>query len=329
MTRRLAALSVILTSVVLPGRPAADEHRPDQPPPETHAPEELGTEGYADSDGVRIHYVTAGEGPLLILIHGFPDYWYTWRRQIPTLAENFQVVAIDQRGYNLSDQPEGVSEYALPKLIGDVRAVIEHFDRSEAVIVGHDWGGAVAWGFAMTFPQMTDRLVILNLPHPQGLRRELADNPEQQKASAYARRFQEPDSASSLNAEQLAMWVTDETARSHYVEAFRRSSFEAMMNYYRANYPSQSATAAAPPMPRVRCPVLIFHGLQDKALLPAALNGTWQWIDNELTLVTIPDAGHFVQQDAADTVTRTMHNWLTRGPKSEAASEAPTSSATP
>ena len=118
--------------------------------------------GFADSDGVKIHYVTMGKGPLVVLIHGFPDYWYTWRKQMPELAKNFQVVAIDQRGYNKSDQPKGVANYAMPKLVGDVAAVIKHFERKKAVIVGHDWGGAIGLGVALARPHLFARLVLLN-----------------------------------------------------------------------------------------------------------------------------------------------------------------------
>src|SRR5437868_13828613 len=129
--------------------------------------ESLGEEGFADSGGVKIHYVTSGKGPLVILIHGFPDYWYTWRDQMPALAKHFQVVAIDLRGYNQSDQPKGVENYTLDKLVEDVDAVIKHFRQEKAILVGHDWGGAIAWTFAMTHPEKTERLVILNVPHPR------------------------------------------------------------------------------------------------------------------------------------------------------------------
>ncbi len=276
------------------------------------AAEDLGQHGFADSDGVKIHFVTNGNGPLLVMLHGFPDYWYTWRKQMPVLAGKFQVVAIDQRGYNKSDQPEGVENYAMPKLVGDVKAVVEHFGQKRAVIVGHDWGGAVAWSFAMAHPEMTERLVILNLPHPNGLRRELANNPEQRKASEYARRFQQADAASQLTAEGLTFWIKDADAREKYVAAFKRSSFEAMLNYYKANYPREPYEQPTAEVPKVKCPVLMIHGLRDTALLPGALNDTWQWLDSDLTLVTIPDAGHFVQQDAAEFVTKQMENWLTR-----------------
>ncbi|QDT73246.1 Soluble epoxide hydrolase [Lacipirellula limnantheis] len=273
---------------------------------------QLGVHGFAQSGEVKIHYVTAGEGPLVVMIHGFPDYWYTWRKQMPELSENFQVVAIDQRGYNLSDQPEGVENYTIEKLVGDVRAVIQHFGRDRAVIVGHDWGGMVAWSFAMAHPEMTDRLIILNLPHPNGLRRELASNPEQRKNSQYARDFQQPDAASRLTAEGLAFWVKDATAREEYIAAFRRSSFEAMLNYYKANYPREPYHAPKDDLPRVKCSVLMIHGLKDTALLASGLNDTWNWVDKDLTIVTVPDADHFVQQDAADFVTKQMTTWLAK-----------------
>ena len=271
---------------------------------------ELGTHGYAQSGDVKIHYVTKGDGPLVVLIHGFPDYWYTWRKQMPALAEKFQVVAIDQRGYNQSDQPTGVENYKLDKLVGDVANVMKHFKREQAIIVGHDWGGMVAWQFAMTHPKMTERLVILNLPHPNGLMRELANNPEQQKNSEYARFFQTPLAASLLKAETLVAWVKEPEAREKYVAAMQRSSMDGMLNYYKANYPREPYTAPVDLGPKVQCSVLMFHGLKDKALLPGALNDTWQWLDKDLTLVTIPEADHFVQQDASETVTRTMMRWL-------------------
>ncbi len=276
------------------------------------ADDDFGKHGFADSSGVKIHYVTKGDGPLLVMLHGFPDYWYTWRKQIPALAEHFKVVAIDLRGYNKSDKPEGVENYVMPKLIDDVTAVIEHFGEKDAVIVGHDWGGAIAWSFAMARPEMAERLVILNLPHLYGLQRELANNPDQQKASAYARDFQQADAAAELTAEKLAFWVTDVDARKHYIEAFRRSSFEGMLNYYKANYPREPYEIPKEAPPKVKCSVLMIHGLKDTALLPGALNDTWRWLEKDLTLVTVPDAGHFVQQDASEFVTKQMTNWLTR-----------------
>ena len=278
--------------------------------------------GHADSDGVKIHYASIGEGPLVVMIHGFPDFWYTWRDQMEALSSDFKVVALDLRGYNRSDKPEGVEQYRMPLLVADVAAVIKHHGEDSAIIVGHDWGGIVAWTFALTRPAMTERLVILNLPHPNGLARELRTNPEQYEHSSYARTFQEkgqdaPDVffGRPMTPQTLSGWVKDPAARERYVTAFERSDFTAMLNYYKANYPRTKPGDPAPTgasLPKATMPVLMFHGLDDQALLAGGLNDTWEWLEKDLTLVTVPGAGHFVQQDASELVTKTMKWWLSR-----------------
>ena len=273
---------------------------------------------YATNDEVSIHYVATGpeNAPLIVMIHGFPDFWYTWRSQMEALKSDYRVVAVDLRGYNLSDKPEGVDAYKMPLLVSDIHAVIKAEDRESAVIAGHDWGGAIAWNISMTRPDAVDLLVILNLPHPAGLARELANNPQQQENSTYAFNFQKPDAHLSLTAEGLAGWVRDESARAKYVEAFKQSSFESMLNFYKANYPRPDDTSrqglGPTEMPKVRVPVLMFHGLDDAALLPGALSGTWNWVDQDLTLVTIPGAGHFVQQDRPKFINGVLVDWLNR-----------------
>ena len=280
---------------------------------------ELVEDKYADNEGVRIHYVAVGseDAPLIVMIHGFPDFWYTWRAQMDALRDKYRIAAVDLRGYNLSDQPEGVANYAMPLLVKDIAAVIAAEQRDSAVVVGHDWGGAIAWNIAMMNPELVDLLIILNLPHPAGLARELANNPAQRRNSAYAFNFQRPEAAKSLNAMGLAFWVRDEAARKRYVEAFERSSFEGMLNYYKANYPrpdqSPDSSGILPAeIPKVKAPVLMFHGLDDTALLPGALSGTWEWLEKDLTLVTIPGANHFVQQDAPEMINNVMIDWLAR-----------------
>jgi len=265
--------------------------------------------GYADSGGVKIHYASLGSGPLVVMIHGFPDYWYSWRHQMEALSGEYQVVAIDQRGYNLSDKPKGVENYDMKLLVGDVVAVIKHLGKEKAIVVGHDWGGAVAWSLATYVPQVVDRLIIVNLPHMNGLRRELANNPEQQKNSQYARNFQREGAHLKITAEGLAGLVP-EAERAKYIEAYKRSDFEAMLNYYKRNYPREPYTNDGAPAPNVKMPVLMFHGLKDTALMPGALNDTWKWVDAPLTLVTIPNAGHWSHWDAAELVSKGMKSWL-------------------
>jgi pimeloyl-ACP methyl ester carboxylesterase len=278
--------------------------------------------GYADSNGVKIHYAKLGAGPLVVMVHGFPDFWYGWRDQMEALSSDFETVAIDLRGYNLSDKPQGVESYAMPLLLEDVAAVIRHLGRDKVIVVGHDWGGAIAWYFALNRPEMVEKLVILNLPHPNGLVRELWNNPKQYENSAYARAFQEKDASAPdvffgfpMTPETLSGWVRDPEAKKRYVEAFSKSDFTAMLSYYKANYPRVTpggTPPAAPPLPKARMPVLLFHGLGDEALLSDGLNNTWDWLEKDLTLVTIPGAGHFVQQDASELVTKTMKWWLGR-----------------
>jgi pimeloyl-ACP methyl ester carboxylesterase len=268
--------------------------------------------GYADNNGVKIHYTSLGNGPLIVMIHGFPDFWYTWRHQMAALSKDYQTVAIDQRGYNLSDKPKGGPNYTLPHLVSDVTAVIRHIGHEQAIVMGHDWGGLVAWHFAQSYPELTQKLIILNAPHPRGLTRELAHNPQQQKNSEYARRFQQEGSYKLLTVELLSSWVTDPEAKEHYKEALQRSDFEAMLSYYQQNYPRPPYQEDTSPLVKIQCPVLQIHSLADKYLLPGALNGTWEWVEQDYTLTTLPGVEHFVQADAADFVTRTIASWLAR-----------------
>ena len=262
---------------------------------------------------MKIHYATAGDsGPLVVMIHGFPDFWYSWNEQIKALQSTHRVAAMDLRGYNRSDKPKGLENYAIPKLVSDVASVIRDMGEKKAVIVGHDWGGMVAWQFAMMQPEMTDRLIVLNLPHPKGLNRELANNPDQQRNSQYARNFQQPDAHKQLDAERLIRWVKGEAKRAKYIEAMKRSDFESMLNYYKRNYPRPPYKEDISEPVRLNMPVLLIHGLDDWALLPGALNQTWEWLDSDLTLVTVPGAGHFVHHDKPDFINRTLKMWLMR-----------------
>lgn len=276
------------------------------------------SEGFANSNGVKIHYVEVGEGPLVVMIHGFPDFWYSWRDQMEALKDGYRVVAIDQRGYNLSDAPDGVENYDMSLLVGDVVSVIRHLGEDNAIIVGHDWGGVVAWNLAFHVPELVEKLVILNLPHPNGLARAMAESEEVRAGTGYAQVFREgspsdPDVffGMPMTPQTLSGWVRDEAARAKYMKAFERSDFDAMLAYYKRNYPDandeESGWGGAP---NIAISTMVIHGLEDTALHSDGLNNTWDWIDSDLTILTVPGAGHFVQQDASDLVSKNLRAWL-------------------
>ena len=271
---------------------------------------------YAENHGVEIHYVVDGKGPLVVLVHGFPDYWATWK---PLMAElnkaGYRTAALDLRGYNLSDKPAGEAAYAMPNLIGDVAAVVAAEGQKKTILIGHDWGAAISWQVAFNRPDLVDKLVIMSVPHPAGMARELATNKAQQAGSDYARNFQKPGSEKMLTAEGLSAWVKDPKEKAGYLEMLKRSDFGAMMNYYRANYPRGTGgdlqTTAGPAAPqRVKVPVLVIHGMKDTALNAAGHSGVWDYVDADTTVVMFPGAGHFVQHDAEVQVDRTVRDWL-------------------
>lgn len=272
---------------------------------------------YADHDGVKIHYVTVGEGPLIVMIHGFPDYWYTWRHQMSALKDDFQVVAMDLRAYNLSGQPTGVENYQMRYLMGDVIAVIKSLEQQKAIVVGHDWGGAIAWQLAINRPEVVEKLIVCNMTHPTGSSIQALKNLQANGNTSYMDDFREK-TADSLPISWLTGWVSDESAKSEYQHAFGRSYVDGMINYYKANTSTKDQRAQwlkdpqIKEQPKVQAPVLAIFGLKDQYVDKSGLNDTWKWLEKDFTLVTIPDAGHFVQQDAAEMVSRSMKMWLLR-----------------
>lgn len=200
--------------------------------------------GEVHVNGIRMHYVTAGRGPLVLLLHGFPEFWYAWRHQIPVLAEHFTVVAPDQRGYNETDKPTW--GYEVDVLVADALGLIDALGHERALLVGHDWGGAVAWAMAIAHPQRVERLAILNMPHPAVFARHLRTNPAQQRRSWYAGLFQLPIlpelllSAGNYAAiEQLFRGTSrlgtfsDEEIAAYKHAISRPGALSAMLNWYR------------------------------------------------------------------------------------------------
>lgn len=270
--------------------------------------------GYADNNGTRIHYVTLGEGEPVVFVHGFPDFWYSWRHQMAALAPHFKVIAIDMRAYNLSDKPEGIDNYKMEYLLGDIRAVIKDAGEEKVTLVGHDWGGAISWHFAMRFQKQVERLIIMNLTHPRGYAAVVANPTPEQKANVqYARDFASSTPKGDPVPERvLTREVQDEDTLvgERYREAFSRSYWDGMMNYYRANYFDALADIDPDTIPDIICPVLQFHGLKDTAVDKDGLKDTWNWVTQDYSLVTTPAAGHFVQWEAKELVSETMKSWL-------------------
>lgn len=266
---------------------------------------------HVSNEGVSIHYAATGTGPLIVFLHGFPDHWLGWWMLMADLQADYRVVAIDLRGYNMSDKPLDPQAYEISQLVGDVRAVIAHEGATSATVVGHDWGGFVAWHTAMDEPTLVDRLIVLNMPHPWAIARELANNPSQRKASEYVRLFRQPASHSQFPKDRLSAWVKDPAYRTRHDQAMASSSLEAMFNYYRVNWPREPYQVKSDTPPLVKAPTLLIHGLDDPYALPAGLNDVWHWVDSDLTILTLPGAGHFIQHECAPQVTRAMRAWLT------------------
>ena len=265
-------------------------------------------------DGTKIHYVAEGSGPLIVMVHGFPDYHGSFDELRALLKDDYRVAAMDTRGYNYSDQPDEVEAYEMPKLSGDVAAVIKAEGYEKATVIGHDWGGAIAWQFAFRRPDLLERLVIISTPHPATFGAEVARNPAQREASQYAFQFQQEGSENAISVERLLAAVNpkDDAKRAAYTEAFERSNFRGMMNYYRANYPRSQEERVMPDLPKVPVSTLVIHGMQDIAILPAGHNDTWNFIDADTTLMMIPDGGHWVHHDRPELVNQTIKDWLAR-----------------
>ena len=269
----------------------------------------------ATINGVELHYVTAGSGPLVVLLHGFPEFWYSWRHQIAPLAESHTVVAVDQRGYNTSSKPTGVGAYALWHLVEDVRALVVHLGYDRATIVGHDWGGVVAWSFAMRHPGMVERLAILNLPHPQLFRKALKTNPRQMLRSWYAGAFQVPRLPEWLMQQNeyaaLVGALTNTVKRPNTFSAadlaeYRRAwaqpgALTAMVNWYRAAARYGGTFYKNLISQCVHMPTLLIWGTNDLALGQELTYGTERYA-TDLRVRYLNGISHWVQQEAPDEV---------------------------
>jgi len=290
---------------------------------------------YASVNGQRLHYARAGSGPLMMFVHGFPEFWYEWKYQIAEFSRDHTVVAPDMRGYNLSSKPEELAAYQMPNLVEDLRALsaelMKGANATKFTLVAHDWGGVVAWVFAAQHPQLVDKLVIVNAPHPTIFGKLLRDDPAQQKASAYMLMFRSPEAEATLSAnnyERLTAMVlgdglksgtvTDDD-RKMYVDAWSQpGALTGGLNYYRASgvgpaagddSPAHGNYAAHLPSQVVRVPTLVIWGEHDPALHLELLDGL-EHVAPGVRVHRIARAGHWVQNEVPDEVNRVMIEFL-------------------
>jgi pimeloyl-ACP methyl ester carboxylesterase len=289
------------------------------------------------ANGIELDVVDVGprDAPVLIFLHGFPDSHRTWRHQIAHLSGRYRCIAPDQRGYRGSSKPQGVESYTPDKLIGDVFLLAAALDVATFTIIGHDWGGAIAWGVALMGQGMgrVDRAIIANAPHPTIFPKLLYTNRQQRAASQYFRLFRDP--ASDALVEQFGLGgvllkAFGETPENPKMEAEERAalladwehreSAIAMLNWYRASPVAvldMDAPYALPvdytpvQIPRLTIPTLVIWAMNDIALPPANLDGMEDLVD-DLTIVKVPDSGHFVQWEAPEAVNAALDAFLAR-----------------
>ncbi|MGB3300782.1 MAG: alpha/beta hydrolase [Phormidesmis sp.] len=277
---------------------------------------------YLKTNSIQLHYVTEGDGPLMLLLHGFPEFWYSWRHQIPAFSSDYKVVALDLRGYNKSDKPKETSAYVLSELTKDVKGAIQALGYDQCVLVGHDWGGMIAWAFAYAYPQMLSRLIVLNLPHPakfaEGLR-----SPQQLLRSWYIALFQLPALPEFLlQANDYAAMRSIFKSQAINPDAFTEADLDAyvtaaaqpgaltsMLNYYRNVFKGEGPLNKTWGILQV--PTLMIWGENDAALGKELTCGTEKLVSN-LEIRYIPQCSHWVQQEQPEQVNQSMQAFLER-----------------
>lgn len=276
---------------------------------------------YAQIGAVRLHYAKAGDGEkLIVFLHGFPEFWYSWRNQLKALSDEFTLVAPDLRGYNWSDKPIYSAEYKIDEVADDILGLIRHFGREQAAIVGHDWGAAVAWSIAENYPEYVSKLVCMQAPPPSVWRKNLSFR--QLAASWYMLFFQIPELPEwLLRRDDFALvvqsmrklsadgdFLSDEEI-AKYKESWREpGALTGALNYYRANVidkffpPSETK--------KITVPTLFIYGEKDSAILPETVANVKDAIDAHYEEVRVPESGHWVQQEAAEAVNDTLREFL-------------------
>ena len=287
---------------------------------------------YADLDECRIHYVARGEGKPILFLHGFPQFWFLWRHQLEDLGDDYAVYAPDMRGYNLSCHPAEVEAYRMRHLLADTRQLIEHLDLAPLTLVGHDWGGIVAWAFALKYPEMVERLVIIDGPPPFTWNRDLRESPKQRDAVNYMLEFSKPspEPEEMLAANEFSLMDAvmiriggrgaqlSEAERAIYHEAWSQpGAIRGGLNYYRAARMGEQVAAGGVPeeyaskitSQTVEVQTLVIWGENDAALLPTLTRGLSEWVPR-LRVEIVRGAGHWVPYERPDVVNALIREFM-------------------
>lgn len=272
------------------------------------------------ANGIKIHYVSAGEGPLVVLLHGFPEFWYAWRHQIPFLAKHFKVVAPDLRGYNETERPPHVEDYRIETVARDISGLIRALGYEKAHVVGHDWGGRAAWTLAYNEPEILDRLVILNSPHPVLFKKALQSNLQQILKSWYMLFFQIPWLPERLFLSRPKEFLKGilkgkrkETFSNEDIEEYLKplvkpGAYQAILNYYKAAFrkapPSQRKVA------KIATPTLVIWGDEDKVLGKELTEGLEPFFSGPFQIQHLPQCSHWVQEEMPEEVNRLLMEFL-------------------
>ncbi len=274
---------------------------------------------FLTTNGINLHYVTQGEGPLMLFLHGFPEFWYSWRHQLAEFAKDYTCVALDLRGYNESDKPEGVEAYRMEELVRDVEGVIRKLGYDRCILVGHDWGGAIAWSFAYAHPDMLESLIVMNLPHPAKFAAGL-QTPQQLLRSWYIGFFQIPF-LPELLIQAGDYWFIEQAFKGMAIRkdaftnndilqfktaAAKPGALTAMINYYRAMLGNNFMHRR---WPVLEVPTLMIWGEEDAALGKELTLGTEDYV-RDFHLRYIPDCSHWVQQEQPERVNTYMREFL-------------------
>jgi len=273
-------------------------------------------EKYIQINGIKIHTVIVGEGEPIILLHGFPDFWFGWKKVMDRLKKDFKLIAPDLKGFNLSDKPTDVKSYDLAILVDDIKNLASKLNLGKFNLAGHDWGGIIAWAFAEKYPELLHKLIILNAPHYKVFRKKIKEDQTQRRASGYISQLIQPESDQLLkkNDYQMLKFAVFQNTRNKeafskedkekYLEAWAQpNALKTSVNYYRANRRYNEWSGI------IKVPTLVIFGMKDTYIKPLVLEGLSEYVNN-LKIVKDAQSSHWIMHDNPELVVSSIREFL-------------------